>query len=72
LVAGGYLGATTVQAASAGTIFNPFSLFGAVANGQGTPVTTPTDLYIVLAPEPATITLTVLAAGALLISRRRK
>jgi hypothetical protein len=75
LVVGGFLGASTIQAGIAGDggSFPAFSLFGSASSAQGTPITTPTDLFVVVpVPEPATITLLGLAAGVLLIARRRK
>jgi hypothetical protein len=55
---------------TAGTIPTPL-LFGAGADAQGTPVTTPTDMYTVV-PEPTSFALAGLGIAAMTIFRRRK
>jgi len=83
LVNGGFLGATYVNAVTgtvgfrqaggvttSGTIGTP-GLFGSAADAQGTPITTPTDLFVV-APEPTSFALVGLGAAAMMIFRRRK
>jgi len=72
---GEYIGATTIQSAEAGggaSGLPPFALFGTTASGQGTPISTATELYAVSVPEPTTFALMGLAASSLLIFRRRK
>jgi hypothetical protein len=76
LVNGGFLGATTIGDAFAAppTSAEP-QLFGAGNTAQVSPVTTPTDLYVVstaVVPEPSTFALAGLGAAAMLIFRRRK
>jgi hypothetical protein len=46
--------------------------FGTGGTAQGTPITTPTDLFVVNIPEPTTMALAGLGAAALVIFRRRK
>jgi hypothetical protein len=75
LVPGGFVGATTIQAAVSGTPagIGTFSLFGAGTNVNGSPIVTPTDLFLVDAvPEPTSFALVGLGAAALMIFRRRK
>lgn len=76
LTLGGFIGASTIQAGQAGggaQSLAAFSLFGTAAGSSGTPITTPTDLFIVTAaPEPGTFALVGLGAAAMLIFRRRK
>jgi len=73
---GDYVGATTIQSAEAGggaSGLPPFALFGTTASGQGTPIMTATELYVVAPiPEPTTFALAGLGAAAMLIFRRRK
>jgi hypothetical protein len=73
-VTGGFIGATTIQQAAAGDAVGaaPFSLFGAAGGAAGTPITTPTTLWVVNIPEPTTMALAGLGAAALVIFRRRK
>ena len=70
----GFIGASMVQAAESGQPDGTaaFGLFGAVASPQGTPITTPTTLYLITdSPEPsAALLLGVWACG--LIARRAK
>jgi hypothetical protein len=75
LVQGGFLGASTIQVAATGAPdgTGAFGLFGTVASAQGTPITTPTTLFVVAPiPEPASMALIGLGVGALVIFRRRK
>jgi len=74
LAQGGFIGVTTIQQAQAGGGSPPlpsFALFGS-ASPQGTPVSTPTDMFVVQVPEPTTFALVGLGSAALLIFRRRK
>jgi len=75
LVAGGFLGATTIQAAQSGAPdgTGAFSLFGSSGGSQGTPITTPTTLFVVGAvPEPTSMALAGLGIAVGMILRRRK
>jgi hypothetical protein len=71
---GGFIGASTIQAGASGLAGNnSLSLFGAASSAQGTPITTPTELWIVDAiPEPRSFALGGLGAAAMLIFRRWK
>jgi hypothetical protein len=76
LVVGGFLGATTVGFRQAGGVTTAGTiptalLFGAGADAQGQPVTTPTDLFLVT-PEPSSMTLVALGFAALTILRRER
>src|SRR6185436_13248110 len=55
LVYGGFIGATTIQQAASGDAVGaaPFSLFGS-PSAAGTPISTPTTLWVVTDPEPST------------------
>lgn len=68
-----FLGATVVANGTSGqsTGIGAYSLFGS-AGAAGTPVTGPTDLFVVQTPEPSTFALAGLGAAALMIFRRRK
>jgi hypothetical protein len=74
LVNGGFLGASTIQVGAAGDAVGaaPFSLFGAAGGAAGTPITTPTFMYVVGIPEPTSMALVGLGVGAMVIFRRRK
>jgi hypothetical protein len=74
LVDKGFLGASTIQVGAAGPPDGsaPFALFGAGASAGGTPITTPTTLWVVNIPEPTSMALVGLGLGALVIFRRRK
>jgi len=76
LTPGGFIGRSTIQAGQPGggsPALPVFLLFGSSGSGQGTPITTPTDMFIVAAvPEPSTFALIGLGSAALLIFRRRK
>jgi len=76
LVNGGFLGATTIQAAQSGggsSGLPAFSLFGSGVSAQGTPITTTTDLYAIgVVPEPTSLALVGLGTAAMLVMRRRK
>jgi len=76
LKVGGYVGATVIGNAESGggpQSLPSFVLFGAGANGQGTPVVGTTPLEVVVSvPEPTTFALAGLGAASLLIFRRRK
>jgi hypothetical protein len=72
----GFLGATTVGFRQAGGVTTAGTiptalLFGAGADAQGQPITTPTDLWFI-APEPSSITLVGLGLAALTRFRRRR
>jgi hypothetical protein len=73
---GQFLGISAVGFGAAGggpTGLPAFSLFGAVANGQGTPIPTGFDLNVIsIIPEPSTMALAGLGAAAMVIFRRRK
>jgi hypothetical protein len=71
----GFLGATTVGTAFAGggaSGLPPFALFGSATNVQGTPISTPTELYHIFVPEPTVAAMAGLGAAVMLIFRRRK
>ncbi len=74
LVGGGFLGATTIgEAFSAPPTSAEPQLFGAGSTAQVSPVTTPTELFVVASvPEPSTFALAGLGAAAMLIFLRRK
>jgi hypothetical protein len=72
---GGFVGATAIGFGEAGggtTGLGAFGLFGTTPTPAGTPIGTPTDLFVVSVPEPGTFALAGLGAAALLIFRRRK
>ncbi len=71
---GGFIGASTIQAAQSGAPdgTGAFSLFGSVGGSQGTPITTPTTMFVVNVPEPTSFALLGLGTAAMLIFRRRK
>jgi len=73
LVNGGYIGASTQQTGASGDAVGaaPFSLFGATGP-SGTPISTPTTLWLVNVPEPTSFALVGLGSAALMIFRRRK
>jgi hypothetical protein len=71
-----FLGATSVGWVEAGGVVGsttyPTSVaFGTVDSASGTPIITPTELYVIGTPEPASFGLAGLGA-ALMIFRRRK
>jgi|SwirhirootsSR2_FD_contig_111_272684_length_1514_multi_5_in_0_out_0_1 hypothetical protein len=75
LVDFGFLGASTIQVGAPGAPdgTGAFSLFGAGGGPQGTPIITPTTMFVVAPiPEPASMALIGLGVGALVIFRRRK
>jgi len=70
-----FFGASAVSfgAAGGGTGgLGAFSLFGTGPNGQGNPLTSGFDLFIVNVPEPTSFALLGLGTAAMLIFRRRK
>ena len=71
LIYGGFVGVSTIQQAIPGDdqFSINFSLFGTFGTPQGTPIETPTTLWVV--PEPAFFALAGLGAAALMIFRRR-
>jgi len=77
LSANAFLGATSIGFKQAGgtigTVTYPTPLlFASAADGQGQPITGPTDLFVIPVPEPTTFALAGLGAAAMLIFRRRK
>jgi hypothetical protein len=71
---GQYFGLSSVGFGSAGggaSGLPAFGLFGA-PSGQGTPINTGFNLWVVNIPEPSTFALAGLGAAALVIFRRRK
>jgi len=70
---GGFIGASTIQQLASGDAVGaaPSSLFGSVGP-SGTPITTPSTLWVVNVPEPTSMALAGLGLGALVIFRRRK
>jgi len=76
LVAGGWLGVATVQQAKSGggsPALASWGLFGAGSSAQGSPIVTPTDMFVVgTIPEPSTFALVGLGSAAMMIFRRRK
>jgi len=73
-VGNAFLGASTIQAANSGAPdgTGAFTLFGASGGAQGTPITTPTSLFVVNVPEPTSMALAGLGLAAGFILRRRK
>jgi hypothetical protein len=73
LINGGFIGASTIQLGAAGDAVGaaPFSLFGS-PGPAGTPISTPTTLWLVMIPEPSSFALIGLGGAALIISRRRR
>ena len=73
LASGGFIGATTIQQGAAGEAdgSTAFSLFGFLPNAQGTPITTPTDLYIIFIPEPSAVAFAGVAMAIFVLRRRR-
>jgi hypothetical protein len=71
---GGFLGATTVGSAISGqNLGTPALLFSSVSSLQvPVSVTTATELYATVVPEPGTLTIAGLGVAALVIVRRRK
>jgi len=69
-----FLGASTIQAANSGAPdgTGAFSLFGAAGGTQGTPITTPTSLFMVNVPEPTSMAIVGLGLAAGMVLRRRK
>jgi hypothetical protein len=75
LVNGGFIGMSAMAVAQSGggaSGLPAFSLFGATASAQGTPISGTTDMFVVNVPEPTTMALAGLGAAALVIFRRRK
>jgi hypothetical protein len=72
---GAFLGASAVSFGSAGggtTGTGPFSVFGTGPSGQGNPLTSGFDMFVVNVPEPTSFALLGLGTAALVIFRRRK
>jgi len=72
-----FVGATAIGFGEAGggtTGIGPFLLFGTTPTSQGTPISTPFDMYVVtlgLCPEPTVSALVALGLAAIMVSARR-
>jgi len=70
-----FIGATAIgfgQAGGGTTGIGPFLLFGTTPTSQGTPISTPFDMYLWVCPEPTVSALVALGFAAILISTRRR